>query len=122
MYNSDDTIKGVDLDRKEEMNGTMEARDATAMPGLWLFSMSCLTGPSACELAGVIAVTPPVGNGRRPQPRFCNKRLRFCPEAVTRASQLTRQSRRKRKRRIPCHSFASPKSGSTHTLRLFMAF
>jgi hypothetical protein len=58
------------------------------MPGLWLFSMSYLAGPSACTFAGDIA-TASVGNGRRPHPRFRNKRLRFCPEAVTRASQLT---------------------------------
>ncbi len=122
MYNSDKTIKGVIWSAKKRVVAQDEARDATAMLSLWLFSLSRLAGPSACELAGGIAATASVGNGRRPQPRFRNKRLRFCPEAVTRASQLTRQSRRKRKRRIPCHSLAEALSGATHTLRLFMAF
>jgi len=63
-----------------------------------------------------------VGNGRRPQPRFLSNRLRFCPAAITWASQLTRQSRRKRKRRMPCQSFASANSGSTQTFRFRMAF
>jgi len=58
------------------------------------------------------------GNGRRPHPRFLSKRLRFCPAAITKASQLTLQSRLKRKRRMPCHSFASANKGSTHTFRL----
>src|SRR2546426_9354715 len=66
--------------------------------------------------------TASAGSGRRPHPRFWSKRLRFCPEAVTRASQLTLQSSRKRKRRIPCQSLASANKGSTQTLRLFMAF
>src|SRR2546421_1626120 len=35
------------------------------------------------------------GNGRRPHPRFLSKRLRFCPAAIRKASQLTRQSNRK---------------------------
>src|SRR6266487_2894413 len=62
------------------------------------------------------------GNGCRPHPRFLSSRFRFCPEAITNASQLTLQSRRKRNRRIPCHSFASPNKGSTHTFRLRRAF
>src|SRR3989440_931422 len=62
------------------------------------------------------------GNGRRPHPRFLSKRLRFCPAAIRRASQLTRQSNRKRKRRRPCQSLASANKGSTQTLRLFIAF
>ena len=62
------------------------------------------------------------GNGCRPHPRFLSNRLRFCPAAITNASQLTFQRRLKRKRRIPCHSFASPNKGSTQTFRLRSAF
>ena len=68
------------------------------------------------------ADTASAGNGRRPQPRFLSRRLRFCPAAMTWASQLTRQSHRKRKRLMPCQSLASVNKGSTHTFRLFMAF
>ncbi len=64
----------------------------------------------------------PLGNGRRPQPRLLRSRLRFCPAAIINASQLTRQSRRNRKRLNPCQSLASAKSGSTHTARLRIAF
>src|SRR6266566_4573495 len=59
-----------------------------------------------------------VGNGRRPHPRFLSNRFRFCPAAIRKASLLTRQRSRKRKRRKPCQSLASANSGSTHTLRL----
>src|SRR5258708_33745229 len=97
-------------------------RDAVAMLDLWLFRRLVLGKLSASPLAGGARATASAGNGRRPHPRFCNKRLRFCPVAVTRASQVTFWSRRKRKRRIPCHSLASANSGSTQTLRLFMAF
>src|SRR5436309_3279646 len=62
------------------------------------------------------------GNGRRPHPRFLSKRLRFCPAAIRKASMLTRQSSRKRKRRMPCQSLASANKGSTQTFRLFIAF
>jgi len=62
------------------------------------------------------------GNGRRPQPRFLRRRFRFCPAAIRKASQLTRQSLRKRKRRMPCQSLASANKGSTHTWRLRMDF
>ena len=61
-------------------------------------------------------------HGRRPHPRFLRSRLRFCPAARMSASQLTRQSRRKRKRRIPCQSLPSANNGSTHTLRLRIRF
>src|SRR5205807_8489097 len=61
------------------------------------------------------------GNGRRPHPRFLSKRLRFCPAAIRKASQLTRQSRRKRMHRKPCQSLASPDQGSTLTFILFIA-
>src|SRR6266567_3347795 len=44
------------------------------------------------------------------------------PVAMHKASQLTRRSSRKRKRRRPCQSLASAKRGSTQTLRLFRAF
>jgi len=91
------------------------------MLGLWLVSILSLGESSGSQLGGTIAAAS-VGNGRRPHPLFCSNRLRFWPEAVTRASQLTLQSRRKRKRRMPCQSLASANSGSTHTLRLFMAF
>ena len=46
----------------------------------------------------------------------------FCPAAITSASTFTRQSLLSLKRLIPCHSLASPKSGSTHTCRLRIAF
>src|SRR6266567_6973411 len=62
------------------------------------------------------------GNGRPPHPRFLSNRLRFCPAARISPSQLTRQSRRKRKRRIPCQSLPSANKGSTHTWRLRRAF
>jgi hypothetical protein len=62
------------------------------------------------------------GHGRRPHPRRRSRRLRFCPAAVRRASVLTLGRRRRRKRRRPCQSLASPKSGSTHTLRFRRAF
>ncbi len=68
------------------------------------------------------ALMASVGNGRHPQPRFLSNRLRFCPAAIRKASMLTRQSSRKRKRRIPCQSLASAKRGSTQTCRLRMAF
>src|SRR6266516_4516043 len=87
------------------------------------------TGTSAKEVAVIHqeatkkkAHIASAGNGRRPQPRFLSKRFRFCPAAIRNASQLTRQSRRKRKRRMPCHSLASANKGSTHTLRLRRAF
>src|SRR5215470_18440710 len=76
---------------------------------------------SVFHLGGGISAIASVGNGRLPHPRFCRRRLRFCPEAITRASQLTRQSRRKRKRRMPCHCLPSPNSGSIHTFRLLSA-
>src|SRR2546421_2726416 len=77
------------------------------------------THPKAAQKEAKRAST---GNGRRPHPRFLSKRLRFCPAAIRNASQLTRQSRRKRNRRRPWQSLASANSGSTHTLRLRMAF
>jgi hypothetical protein len=42
--------------------------------------------------------------------------------SLERFYQMTRSSSRKRSRRIPCQSFPSAKSGSTHTLRLRRAF
>src|SRR5258708_30021775 len=63
-----------------------------------------------------------VGKGGRPHPRFLSNRLRFCPAAIRKASMLTRQSNRNRKRRMPCQSLASANSGSTHTFRFRMAF
>ena len=80
-----------------------------------------LKDASVSRLAGGLIAIASVGNGRRPHPRFCRRRLRFWPEAITNASQLTRQSRRKRKRRIPCHCLPSPNSGSIHTFRLLSA-
>jgi hypothetical protein len=80
-----------------------------------------LKDASVSRLAGGFSAIASVGNGRRPHPRFCRRRLRFWPEAITKASQLTRQSRRKRKRRIPCHCFPSPNNGSIHTFRLWSA-
>lgn len=67
------------------------------------------------------ASAAPSGHGRRPQPRFLSSRLRFCPAALISASPFTRQSRRRRKRLMPCQSLPSAKSGSTHTLRLRIA-
>ena len=46
----------------------------------------------------------------------------FCPAAITMASMFTRQSLLSLNLLMPCHSLASPKSGSTHTLRLRKAF
>ncbi len=68
------------------------------------------------------AQTASAGQGRRPQPRFLSNRLRFCPAAIRKASQLTRQSSRSRKRRMPCQSLASANKGSTQTERLRVAF
>ena len=64
----------------------------------------------------------PFGHGRRPHPRLRSSRFRFCPAAISSASALTFQSPGRRNRFRPCQSLASPKSGSTHTLRLRMAF
>src|SRR5215207_3998821 len=64
------------------------------------------------------APAAPLGNGRRPQPRQLNSRLRFWPAAIRSASPLTFSSPRSRKRRSPCQSLASAKRGSTHTFRL----
>src|SRR5437879_8963872 len=55
------------------------------------------------------ALTAPCGHGRRPHPCLVSSRLRFCPVALIRASQFTRQRRRKRKRLIPCHCLPSAK-------------
>src|SRR5215469_3908627 len=65
---------------------------------------------------------PPMGTGVVPIPANYSKRLRFCPVAIPNASQLPLQSLLKRKRRMPCHSFASANKGSTHILRLRSAF
>ena len=80
-----------------------------------------LQDASVSRLAGGLIAIASVGNGRRPHPCFCRRRLRFWPEAITKAKPLTRQSRRKRKRRIPCHCLPSPNSGSIHTFRLLSA-
>ena len=48
-------------------------------------------------------------------------RLMFCPEAVMRASEFTFSKRLSLNLPKPCHSLASPKSGSTHTARLLRA-
>lgn len=101
-----------------ELNMAVKAVKATAAFLWWVF----LKHASASQLGGGTIASAWVGNGRRPHPRFWRRRFRFCPEAITSASQLTRQSRRKRNRRIPCHCLPSPKSGSTHTLRLSSAF
>jgi hypothetical protein len=74
-------------------------------------------------LSGCLATrAAPLGSGRRPQPCFASSRFRFCPAAISSASLFTRYSRRRRNRREPCHSLASANSGSTHTLRLRIAF
>lgn len=44
--------------------------------------------------------------------------MTFCPEATIRASVFTFSSSLGLKRLKPCHSFASPNKGSTHTARL----
>jgi hypothetical protein len=77
---------------------------------------------SVSRLAGGFITMASVGNGRRPHPRFCRRRLRFWPEAITQASQLTRPVPRvPRKRRIPCHCLPSPNNGSIHAFREFRA-
>lgn len=101
-----------------ELNMVVKVVKATAAFLLWVF----LKNSSTSQLEGGTIAIAWVGNGRRPHPRIWRRRLRFCLEAITSASQLTRQSRRKRNRRIPCHCLPSPKSGSTHTLRLLSAF
>jgi len=106
--------KQVVLEMKRVVKAT-----ATALLGVILVLL--LEYSSVSQLGGGIIAIASVGNGRRPHPRFCRRRLRFCPEAITRASQLTRQSRRKRKRRIPYHCLPSPNSGSIHTFRLLSA-
>src|SRR5260370_32620417 len=50
--------------------------------------------------------TASAGNGRRPHPRFLSSRLRFWPVAIRKASMLTRQRSRRRKRPMPCQSLA----------------
>src|SRR5438128_3025118 len=96
--------------RKEEL--TSEERDTDPNKGR-------MNRPKAAKKEAQRAST---GNGRRPHPRFLSKRLRFCPAAIRRASQLTRQSNRKRKRLSPCQSLASANNGSTQTQRLRYAF
>jgi len=66
--------------------------------------------------------TAPFGNHLRPQPRAASSRLRFCPLAIITPSQFTFHSPRSRKRFKPCHCWASPNNGSTHTLRFCYAF
>jgi len=51
--------------------------------------MSFLRDLSVFSWGRASAATPCAGNGRRPQPRECSKRLRFCPAAMICASQLT---------------------------------
>lgn len=48
-------------------------------------------------------------------------RLTFCPQASIKASEFTFSNRLSLNLLKPCHSFASPKSGSTHTARLLRA-
>ena len=93
-----------------------------AMLGQALFHRLCFLDGSGSQLTGSARAAASAGKGRRPHPRFCSKRLRFWPEAIIRASQLTRQSRRKRKHPMLCHCFPSANSGSTQTFRLFRAF
>jgi hypothetical protein len=57
-----------------------------------------------------------------PLPEKLSSRFMFCPVAIISASAFTRQSVLRRNLLIPCHSFASPNMGSTHTLRLRNAF
>ncbi len=68
------------------------------------------------------ASAAPSGHGRRPHRRFLSSRFKFCPAARMSASHLTRQSRRRRKRRMPCQSLPEAYNGSTQPLRLRMAF
>lgn len=59
----------------------------------------------------------PPGKCRRPHPRAPSSRFRFCPLAVITASQFTFRNPRSRNRFNPCHFWASPNNGSTHTFR-----
>src|SRR5258708_1399168 len=97
-------------------------RNATAMLSSSFLHRLCLLAGSSSQSPGGARATASAGKGRRPHPRFCSKRLRFWPDAIIRASQLTGQSRRRRKRPIPCHCLPSANNGSTQTLRLFRAF
>jgi hypothetical protein len=81
-----------------------------------------MRGPAAADVGASLSPSAPSGKGRRPQPARLSRRLRFWPLAVSNAAVLTRHRRRKRNRRNPCHSLASPNSGATHTLRLRIAF
>jgi hypothetical protein len=60
------------------------------MPSRSLFLWLSLRDASDFQFAGGARATASAGKGRRPHPRFCSKRLRFWPEAIMRASQLTR--------------------------------
>jgi hypothetical protein len=64
----------------------------------------------------------PSGHGRRPHPFALNNRFKFCPAAMNSPSMFTFCSPRSLNCRIPCHCFASPKSGSIQTFRLRIAF
>src|SRR3954451_5257874 len=64
------------------------------------------------------ASAAPLGPGRRPQPHLFSNRFRFCPAAISRLSLFTFSKPRSLNRSNPCHCFASPNKGSTHTLRL----
>jgi len=71
--------------------------------------------------AGRTIPAAPHGQGRRPQPSELSRRLRCCPVAISCAWIVVFSNPRNRKRRTPCHSFASAKSGSTQTFRLRIA-
>ena len=60
----------------------------------------------------------PLSSGLLPKAR---SRFTFCPEAIIRASVFTFSSRLSLNLLKPCHSLASPNSGSTHTARLLRA-
>src|SRR5215210_3938534 len=87
----------------------VEKRDA------WLVRcprIGCGDGFSGGRRAATIAIF----FGRlRPKAK---SRLTFCPDAIMSASEFTFSSPLNLKRLDPCHSLASPKSGSTHTARL----
>lgn len=56
------------------------------------------------------------------RPSEATSRLRFCPAAIRSASVFTFSKPLSLNLRMPWRSFASAKSGSTHTLRLRRAF
>src|SRR5215211_4239357 len=87
----------------------------------WKSPYRLIAGPEKTQRRSRRASSLPTGPCRRPQPVATSHRLRFCPAATSSASIFTLSKPRQRNCRKPCHCFASPNSGSTHTERLRIA-